>query len=204
MKLFISGDWMNTSRMPDKLVTQGYITVSPSFSIFFLVCSVSISIDGEYFCLEKLKGVWLGQSSVIIKLIFCWKSLFLGGLSLFSEDASLPPSKTRPKLTDDKTFSPEFKCLTLLFLSWSGVSHISRGRWGAQTVFPGEVKYTHMACGLMLSLKPQDWQMCSHQVMTLYRCARCHLASLLATSKDASPTWPFLVLHGALNEAVEK
>lgn len=71
-----------------------------SFSIFFfLVCSVSISVDGEYFCLEKLKGVWLGQSSVIIKLIFCWKSLFPGGLSLFSEDASLPLSKTRPRLT---------------------------------------------------------------------------------------------------------
>lgn len=66
---------------------------------FFLVCSMSISIVGEYFCLEKLKGVWLGQSSVIIKLIFCWKSLFPVGLSLFSEDSSLPLSKTRPRLT---------------------------------------------------------------------------------------------------------
>lgn len=68
-------------------------------SIFFSVCSVSVSMDGEYFCLEKLKGIWLGPSSVMIKLIFCWKSLFPGHLSLFSEDASLPLSKTRPRLS---------------------------------------------------------------------------------------------------------
>lgn len=65
---------MNTSCMSDKLVTQGYITLSQASPFFFLVCSVSISVDGEYFCLEKLKGVWLGQSSVIIKLIF-WLSI---------------------------------------------------------------------------------------------------------------------------------
>lgn len=98
MKLFIFGAWMNSLCMPDKLVTQGYITLSQA-PFFFLVCSVSVSMDGEYFCLEKLKGIWLGPSSVMIKLIFCWKSLFPGHLSLFSEDASLPLSKTRPRLS---------------------------------------------------------------------------------------------------------
>lgn len=98
MKLFIFGAWMNSLCMPDKLVTQGYITLSQA-PFFFPVCSVSVSIDGEHFCLEKLKGIWLEQSSVMIKLIFCWKSLFPGHLSLFSEDASLPLSKTRPRLS---------------------------------------------------------------------------------------------------------
>lgn len=39
MKLFIFGAWMNSLCMPDKLVTQGYITLSQApFFFFGLLC----------------------------------------------------------------------------------------------------------------------------------------------------------------------
>lgn len=172
----------------------------PNFSIFFLFFSVSISIDGEYFCLEKLKGVWLGQSSVIIKLIFCWKSLFPGHLSLFSEDASLPLSKTRTRLSI-RTFplrlntwhhycSPDLGFPTLLEVDEGPRLYFLR-RSSIHT-WPVD------SCCLW---SPKTGR-CVH--IKCWVCTDCNLSSLLATSKHESSSWPFLLLHGALNEAVEK
>lgn len=150
MKLFIFGTWMSSLCMPDKLVTQGYITLSQASPFFFLGLLCVYKNRWKILLFGEIKGclAWakLGHDKVNILLeeFISWLSICFLKMFLC---LSVKP---------DLDFPPEVKCLTSLLLSWSGVSHIARGRWGAQTVFLGEVKYTHMACGFMLPLKPQD------------------------------------------------